>query len=40
MNNLTIQEVMIIKDALEKARHDIEQSFDKAEEIINNIIIK
>jgi len=37
---LTIQEVTIIKDALEKLRHDIEQSFEKAENIINNIIIK
>lgn len=37
---MTIQEIQIIKDAIEKARHDIEQSFEKAEEIINNIIIK
>lgn len=37
---MTLQEIQIIKDALEKARHDIEQSFDRAEEIINNIVIK
>lgn len=34
---MTLQEIQIIKDALEKARHDIENSFDRAEEIINNI---
>lgn len=39
-NMLTIQEVTIIKDALEKVRHDIEQSLERAEEVINRIIIK
>lgn len=37
---LTIQEVTIIKDALEKVRHDIEKSLERAEEVINRIIIK
>lgn len=37
---MTIQEVQIIKDALEKLQHDIEVSFEQAERAINSVIIK